>query len=219
MMGNNLYDGEKPIHKVRVSSFQLGETEITNWQYNIYAQQMKKRIEFGNWQPAGDNPVIYISWYDTQRYIAWLSEKTGLKYRLPTEAEWEFAAIGGIKSLHYRYSGSNDSVAVAWCFQNSKNRTQAVKNKRANELGLYDMNGNVWEWCSDFNSYIYYQACEKKGLVVNPQGPEGAELDSRTIRGGCWNMDGVDCNPSIRGHKQPDDGSLDFIGFRVAASK
>ena len=219
MMGSTEFEDEKPVHKVRLSPFNLAETEITNWQYNIYAQQKKQRIQQATWQFAGDNPVIYVSWYDAQRYVKWLSEKTGQKYRLPTEAEWEFAAKGGTKTHNYKHSGSNNPNDVAWSFENAKNRTQAIKSKLPNELGLFDMNGNVWEWCSDIKSAVYYKECEKQGLMIDPQGPIGKDEDSRSIRGGSWGYYAADCNSTIRGHNQPTDGSQDFIGFRVALSK
>ena len=129
---------------------------------------------------TGDNqcPVERVSWDDCQEFIKKLNRLTGKNFRLPTEAEWEYAARGGNKSKGYKYSGSNDADAVAWYNKNSGSKTQPVAQKQSNELGLYDMSGNVWEWCQDW--YGKYSSRSQSN-------PKGANTGSdRVLRGGSW---------------------------------
>ena len=164
-------DDEKPQHEVVLSDYFIGETQVT--------QALWTAVMGGN--PSdfiGDNkPVEYVSWYDCQNFIKKLNSKTGQLFRLPTEAEWEYAARGGIISRGYRYAGSDNIDEVAWHAENC-NETHLVKQKKANELGLYDMTGNVSEWCqSRYGSY-------RNRKETNPTGPsEGKE---RVLRGGDW---------------------------------
>ena len=143
--GSDAYDCEKPAHSETVSNFMIGETEVT--------QELWQAVMGSN--PSyftGDLqcPVEMVSWDDCQTFISRLNQLTGQNFRLPTEAEWEYAARGGNKSNGYKYSGSNDVNAVAWYVENSSGRTHSVKTKQPNELGIYDMSGNVWEWCQDY---------------------------------------------------------------------
>ena len=166
---------EKPIHSVTLSDYHIGETEVT--------QELWQAVMGSN--PSwfkGDNqrPVESVSWKACQKFIKKLNRLTGKEFRLPTEAEWEYAARGGkySKDYVYKYSGSNDADEVAWYGSNSGGKTHSVKTKKANELGLYDMSGNVREWCNDW--YGGYQSYSQ----TNPTGPSKGEY--RVLRGGSW---------------------------------
>ena len=139
-----------------------------------------------------------VSWNDTQDFIQKLNQQTGKKFRLPTEAEWEFAAKGGNQSKGYTYSGSNDLEKVAWYGKNSEGKTHEVGGKQANELGLYDMSGNVWEWCQDGYDKSYYENSPE----TNPKGVESSA--SRVLRGGSWGFnDASYCRVAFRNGNSP----------------
>jgi formylglycine-generating enzyme required for sulfatase activity len=175
--GDGVRDREKPVHQVTLSSYNIGQTEVT--------QELWKAVMGEN--PSyhvGDlqRPVEQVSWVDCQRFIEKLNQLTGKSFRLPTEAEWEYAARGGSKSEGYMFAGSNDMDVVAWYVDNSDNTTHPVATKAPNELGLYDMTGNVWEWVYDW--FAMYSADSQ----VNPTGPGTG--NNRVLRGGCWNGGG-----------------------------
>ena len=151
-------------------------------------------------------PVEEVSWEDSQEFISRLNSQTGRLFRLPTEAEWEFAARGGMKSREYKYSGSNNIDDVAWYIDNSDKKTHPVKTKRANELGLYDMSGNVWEWCQDWKSKY------KRRSQTNPVG--ATEGSHRVLRGGGWFNDAWGCRSSLRNFDTPLSHS-NRIGLRL----
>ena len=193
---------EKHSHSVTLSSYYIGETEVTQalWQAVMGSNPSKF---------TGDIrcPVEQVSWEDCQAFLSRLNSLTGQHFRLPTEAQWEYAARGGSKSRGYKYSGSNDLGSVAWYEGNSSSTTHPVKTKSPNELGLYDMSGNVWEWCQDwFGSY-------SSGSQTNPTGASSGSL--RVCRGGSWNYGARDCRVSNRGRDTPSNryGSL---GLRLA---
>ena len=171
--GSDADSDEKPVHSVTLPDYYIGQTEVT--------QELWEAVMGSN--PSyfkGDNqrPVEKVSWDDCQEFIEKLNRLTGKSFRLPTEAEWEYAARGGNKSKGYKYSGSNNPDAVAWYDDNSGGNTHTVAQKQSNELGLYDMSGNVWEWCQDW--YGNYSSNSQ----TNPTGPSTGS--HRVLRGGSW---------------------------------
>ena len=195
---------EKPKHQVTLSSYYIGETEVT--------QALWKAVMGNNpsWFKGDNLPVEKVSWEDCQTFIGKLNGLTGKSFRLPTEAEWEYAARGGKGSNHTQYSGGSMIDDVAWYDGNSGNKTHSVKTKRPNELGLYDMSGNVWEWCQDW--YGNYSS----NAQTNPTGPDSGS--GRVNRGGSWGSLERGCRSSLRdiispGHR------FNSLGFRLALSE
>ena len=186
--GSDAEDDEKPAHSVTLSSYYIGKTEVTQELWQAVMGNNPSRFK-GN-----RKPVECVSWDDCQTFISKLNSLTGKKFRLPTEAEWEFAARGGIKSQGYKYSGSNTLGDVAWYEENSGDTTHDVGTKSPNELGLYDMNGNVWEWCSDWYGDEYYGSSPSN----NPTGPGSGAF--RVCRGGSWDHGARYCRSSDRGN-------------------
>ena len=199
--GSDAYSDEKPVHSVTLSSFYIGKTEVT--------QALWKAVMGSN--PSnfrGDNlPVECVSWNDCQAFIRKLNALTGQNFRLPTEAEWEFACRGGNNSRGYKYSGSNYIDNVAWHDGNSGGKTHPVATKSPNELGIYDMSGNVDEWCSDW--YGDYTS----GAQTNPKGPYDGS--SRVRRGGSWDDYVRYCRSSSRFNLNTTYRYLN-LGFRLA---
>ena len=197
--GGECDNDERPAHNVTLSSYYIGETEVTQalWQAVMGNNP-------SNWR--GDNlPVDEVSWKKAQEFIEKLNQLTGRTFRLPTEAEWEYAARGGSKSRGYKYSGSNSIDAVAWYEDNSGKKTHPVKWKQANELGLYDMSGNVWEWCSDW--YGSYSSSSQR----DPEGPSTSS--HRVLRGGSWGDFAGSCRVLSRGYTAPNNSYyFDFDG-------
>lgn len=200
------YHDERPEHTVTLDSYSIGETEVTQelW-YAVMRENPSQHI-------GPTCPVENVSWDMCQVFIHRLDSLTGLNFRLPTEAEWEYAARGGDQSKHYQYAGGNHINEVAVYYNNSGDsiltgewnyqkqlsnncRTNVVRSKQPNELGLYDMSGNVWEWCSDL--YYRYSA----DPVTNPQGPENGER--RVCRGGSWGHSDRYCRVSRRMGNMP----------------
>jgi formylglycine-generating enzyme required for sulfatase activity len=212
-MGSNESSEEKPIHSVALSSFKMGKYEVTVAQYKAYCKdsgtQMPKAPSWG-WKDT--HPMVNINFDDANAYCNWMSEKTGKDYRLPTEAEWEFAARGGNNSNNYTYSGSNDLEQVGWSTDNSGGSTQACGRKSPNELGLYDMSGNVSEWCKDWYDPSYYSNSPSS----NPRGPSyGFE---RVLRGCSWYYLYSNCRVAYR-YNYPPSYRFDHCGFRVVLSQ
>ena len=198
------YGDEKPTHQVTLSSYYIGETEVTQALWEAVMGKKPSRFKGDN------NPVEKVSWNDCQKFISKLNSLTGQKFRLPTEAEWEYAARGGNKSRGYQYSGSNNLDDVAWCSNNSDSKTHPVKTKQPNELGIYDMSGNVWEWCQDwFGSY-------DSGSQTNPQGPSSGS--NRVDRGGGWGTGARDCRSALRDYDTPGDRNF-HLGLRLVLSE
>jgi formylglycine-generating enzyme required for sulfatase activity/tRNA A-37 threonylcarbamoyl transferase component Bud32 len=197
-------DNERPVHAVTLSSFYIGKYEVTQAQWR---EVMGSNPSY--FTNCDQCPVEQVSWNDVKDYIQKLNAKTGKQYRLPTEAEWEFAARGGNQSKGYTYSGSNDLQAVAWFRENTKSKTYIVGQRQANELGIHDMSGNVWEWCSDW--YGDYKGQSR----TNPTGPPSG--DFRVLRGGCWSNFAQNCRSADRGRGSP--GNRDrSSGFRLVLS-
>ena len=216
-------DDEKLVHSVTVSDFNIGKYEVTQGEYEAVMGKNPAK-SYG----IGDNyPVYYVSWYDAVEFCNKRSDKEGLNrcysgsgenikcdfdangYRLPTEAEWEFAARGGNKSKGYKYAGGNDLKQVAWYSYNSGNKTHSAEGKQANELGIYDMSGNVWEWCWD--QYGDYSS----GSQNNPRGSSSGSY--RVNRGGSWYNYASNCRLANRNCNSPGN-SYNDLGFRIACS-
>ncbi|PID95479.1 MAG: hypothetical protein CSA94_01405 [Bacteroidetes bacterium] len=226
-MGSNNGDSdEKPIHSVTVRDFYIGKYEVTNAQYAEFLNAKGNQIDSGNtWldinssycqiEKVGNKfqaksgketyPVIEVTWYGARAYAQWVGG------RLPTEAEWEYAARGGNQSQGYKYSGSNNIDDVAWYSSNtsgSNPRTQVVGTKQPNELDIYDMSGNVWEWCEDTWHGNYNGAPTDGSAWVD------SNYTSRVVRGGSWNYFASYCRVAYRLSNNPNNSS-DNYGFRV----
>lgn len=191
-----------PEHQVTLSDYYIGQTEVTQ---ELWAAVMGSNPSYDTTNPL--YPVNSVSWEDCASFISQLNALTGLQFRLPTEAEWEFAAQGGTKSRGYVYAGSNDLDEVAWFYDNSDNTCHPVATKLANELGLYDMNGNIEEWCNDWYSLYTEEA------VVNPTGPETGV--SRIHRGGRWSGGERFCRLTRRDGFRPN-VIRNYMGLRLA---
>ena len=199
--GSGIPDGEKPVHSVTLSGYYIGKTEVTQALWMAVMGSNPSRFK-------GDYlPVEQVSWDDCQEFIRKLNALTGQNFRLPTEAEWEFACRGGNNSRGYKYSGSNDIDNVAWYDGNSGYKTHPVATKLPNELGIYDMTGNVWEWCSDW--YGDYSS----GAQTNPKGPYDGS--ARVYRGGSWGSRTRYFRSSSRGYYGPGDCN-DYLGLRLS---
>ena len=208
-MGNDsdnfLLSAEKPVHSVTVSDFSIGKYPVTQAQWTAVMG-----YNYSNFK--GDNlPVENVSWDDVQRFISRLNSATGKTYRLPTEAEWEYAARGGTESKGYRFAGSDNINEVAWHRNNSNRKTHPVGGKKPNELEIYDMSGNIGEWVSDW--FGYYTAEAK----TNPEGPPAGDV--RIRRGGSWSSAYVEYNSVTSRLTDSPEMRSEQIGFRLAISE
>lgn len=212
IMGSGEYEDEAK-HRVSLSSYFIGQTQVT--------QELWEAVMGGN--PSKfrgfDRPVESVSWNDCQEFVKKLNdllkaERANLCFSLPTESQWEYAARGGKESKEskgYMYSGSNNLNEVAWYEGNSGKKTYPVKQKKANELGLYDMSGNVWEWCNDWYEKNYPTVPQ-----TDPKGPQGGQ--SRVMRGGSWYRNAVECRSALRSCSSPGNAG-DGLGLRLALSR
>lgn len=215
-MGDNTYIFDRPAHQVTLSDFCIGQTEVTQelW-FAVMGINPSWFCSAEGYEDDLQRPVEEVSWYDCQDFIAKLNRLTGRNFRLPTEAEWEFAARGGNKSKGYRYAGSNDLSEVSWYWDDIPTQeegmagygTQRVGLKKPNELGLYDMSGNVIEWCQDW--FDYYSGEPQ----VNPTGPKTGEY--RILRGGSWHLDVLNNQIAVRNRAYPSKIAID-AGLRLA---
>jgi formylglycine-generating enzyme required for sulfatase activity len=206
MMGSNGGEfDEKPAHRVRVSDFYLAKTEVTQAQWRT-VMGVNPSIFNG----CEECPVERVSWNDVQDFLRKASQMTGLDLRLPTEAEWEYAAGGGEE--HQMWAGTSKPLKVgdyAWFIRNSGKETHPVGSKKPNRYGLYDMSGNVWEWCSDYYDRDYYH----ESPIIDPKGPSSGKY--RVLRGGSWYFNRVNNRVTVRNWHLPIRRYLDY-GFRVA---
>ena len=207
--GSDGIDRERPVHEVTLDSYSIGQTEVTQ---DLWTAVMGSNPSYFR---GGQYPVERVSWTECQTFIAQLNVMTGRDFRLPTEAEWEFAARGGSESLDYKYAGGNEVATVAWYSGNDSWQTKGtgtygthpVATRNPNELMLYDMSGNVHEWCQDwFGDY-------ESGAQVNPAGPSAGS--DRVYRGGSWYFDEWFCRVSFRNGVAPGYQSYG-IGLRLA---
>ena len=207
-MGSREGNGdEQPIHTVTVNSFYIAKFEITQSHWFTLMN-----IRHKSFNGCDDCPVEGVSWQDIQKFIKRINEATDRNYRLPTEAEWEYAAKGGKYSKHYLYAGSDTIENVGWFNENSEGKLQPVGKKKPNELGLYDMTGNVWEWCSDWYGENFYARSPK----VNPVGPSFGT--DKILRGGGFRDYIRRCRSTYRGYHLPNNRSSGD-GFRLAISE
>ena len=197
---------ERPEHKVLLSTYYIGETEVTQalWQAVMGSNP--------SYHKGANLPVEQVSWNDCQTFITKLNELTGKKFRLPTEAEWEYAARGGKKSKDYLYSGSDTIGVMGWYDENSSFKTHEVATKAPNELGIYDMSGNVWEWCQDWYGSYLSPSGYNSSVQTNPTGP--ASGSDRVKRGGCCYCDYYSSRVTYRSRNVPS-GTFSSIGLRL----
>ena len=225
-MGSNreaASEDERPVHKVRISNpFWVGKYEVTEGQYRKFLQATgysdKSSSAFSQGisdiTAESNFPIVWVSWHESVAFCEWLTQRErqagrlpqGYRYRLPTEAEWEYAARGGHKAQDYIYSGSDNVDAVAWYSKNSGRRYHKVGQKKPNELGIHDMSGNVWEWCLD--GYGLYKSTN----AVDPVDTEDTSF--RVFRGGGWSGPANYCRTKRR-FKLPPDKAYNIVGFRV----
>jgi formylglycine-generating enzyme required for sulfatase activity len=201
--GSDCFDSEKPAHSVTLSSYYMGKYEVTQGLYKAVTGSNPSYFK------GDDLPVEPVSWEDAQDFIVRLNSLTGKRFRLPTEAEWEFAARGGIQTRNTKYSGAYSPDDCAWYKNNSGSQTHSVGTKKANELGIYDMSGNVWEWCNDW--YGGYSNSSQ----TNPTGPTSGSY--RVFRGGSWGIYAQYCRVANRSNNSPGLRNS-YLGFRLACS-
>jgi formylglycine-generating enzyme required for sulfatase activity len=202
------YYWEKPAHEVTLTKdYYIGKYEVTQRLWKEVMGTNIKAQDCGSYGIGDEYPMYCVSWNNVQAFITALNQRTGKNYRLPTEAEWEYAARGGASGVNdnYEYAGSNTIDDVAWYYNNSGSGTKPVGGKSPNQLGIYDMSGNVWEWVSDW--YGEYTSWAE----TNPQGSESGS--SRVGRGGSWGHGAGDCRVSYRDNNSPD--YLFSMGFRL----
>jgi formylglycine-generating enzyme required for sulfatase activity len=233
---NDCNNDELPVHQVTLHDFYIGKTEVTVGQFKAFVDATNYQTEaekdggsyiweasgwvkipgadwrcdiMGQKRPSSDYhyPVIHISWNDAMAFVNWLNGVTKSRYYLPTEAEWEFAARGGLNSGGYIYAGSNNLGEVGWYGANSNFTVHPVSKKKPNELELHDMSGNVWEWCADW--YGKYASSNQS----NPQGPPKGNY--RIFRGGSWLLGPMYCRVSARSNSTASFRNA-YLGFRLA---
>jgi formylglycine-generating enzyme required for sulfatase activity len=213
-MGDTEMEGEKdeqPTHQVTLKTFKIAKTETTVAQWRAYCNATGRAMpETPSWGWIDNHPIVNVNYSDAMAYCDWLAEKMDADYRLPIEAEWEYAARGGKGSKGTKYSGGRSLENAGWYIANSNRKTNSVATKNPNELGIYDMSGNVWEWCKDW--YGDYSSAAQ----TNPKGATSSS--SRVLRGGSWNYTASNCRVAVRDDYDPTDRD-DDCGFRVVLSQ
>ena len=203
LMGSEAYARENPVHKIVVADFELSKYQVTQGQWLAVMGENPSHC-----QEDLRLPVEQISWDDAMAFVFKLNELTGKKYRLPRENEWEFAARGGNLSKNFKHVGSDNLAEVAWFNGNSEFKTHVVGTKLPNELGIYDMNGNVWEWCADRVPKAY----EEPDRI--PTWEEDANSKNRILRGGSYINYAVFVRPTYRWIDRPDSVE-NYVGMRL----
>lgn len=236
-IGDEAYEDSQPLQQIEVPDFRLGKYPVTNAEFVCFMRdyrsatvkagpyQGQEIIEGDSWsmqraedgwfvdEQYKDHPVINVSWYGANAYAEWLSQKSGNRYRLPSESEWEYAARGGQQSKFFKYAGSNNIKEVAWFNQNSPEQTLPVGLKKANELGLHDMSGNVREWCADHWRANYNDIPKDGRPYIDPDNFE-KDYFFAVVRGGSWNYINVYCRVSYRFNWLPYNRNSN-VGFRL----
>lgn len=224
MGSNDGYEDEQPIHNVTLNDFYISKYEITVAQYKKFCKATGRRFpqspnrswytehsQIREWVWRDNHPIVNVSWNDANAYCQWLSSETGENFSLPTEAQWEYAAKGGAKSNNYEYAGSSNIEKVAWFDETTFERgTKPVGQLSPNELGIYDMSGNVFEWCKDF--YGEYSSKNQN----NPQGAKSGQY--KTIRGGSWYYIDEFCRITQRDSPKATLKKFNY-GFRIVKNK
>jgi formylglycine-generating enzyme required for sulfatase activity len=218
MGGNDGESNEKPVHSVTVSDFYMGKYEVTFAQYDVYCEATGKSKPNDSGWGRGNRPVINVSWFDSDAYCKWLSQKTGKTYRLPTEAEWEYAARAGATApfntgncLSTSQANYDGNYPYTGCSKGEyTGKTLPVGSFSPNAWGLFDMHGNVWEWCSDWYDAGYYANSPRN----NPPGGSSGAIPVRVLRGGSWYSYALFCRVSYRSYGNPD-SSYNYFGFRL----
>lgn len=220
---------EKPVRQVTLSTFMMSKYEVSTYEWKQYAKENGIQLAATDWKANDNLPITNITWLQAIKYCNWLSTKQGLTpaytqrggqyacdfnangFRLPTEAEWEFAARGGNKSKGYKYAGADDMQNISWNKANSKGQPHPYGTKLPNELGIFDLTGNVWEWCWDWYNPDYYKFNETK----DPKGPINGE--KKISRGGSWDSTPSYARTSNRMNTYPDT-TYPFYGLRLVRS-
>jgi formylglycine-generating enzyme required for sulfatase activity len=214
-MGSNQNDDEKPIHEVNIKPFAMGKFDVTLGEFKAFVNATNysvKKVNHCNWESGkfAENdrqPVQCVSWEDATKYAEWLSKKTAKKYRLPTEAEWEYAARANTSTKWSFGDNESDLKDYAWYNVNSDSKTHEVGGRNPNGFGLHDMHGNVWEWtCSDYGKYSKnnHLECSSKNDAI------------KSLRGGSWVINAVSCRSAVRSRNTPDNRG-NYVGFRVVS--
>ncbi|MFD1628303.1 formylglycine-generating enzyme family protein [Pseudopedobacter beijingensis] len=199
--------GKQNSQTVKINNYFISAFEVTVSEYQLFVKETDRSMPpEPKWGWKKDHPIVNVTYEEALAYCEWLSKKNNSTFRLPTEVEWEYAARGGKKSKNYKFSGSNNPSRVAWFRVNSGNKTYAVGKKKANELGLYDMSGNAWEWCMDW--YKEYTA-DKGDEIIDLEKASG-----KIVRGGAANRLSPYCKLTKRLASYSDCRSA-FNGFRV----
>lgn len=205
------FSDEIPPHTVFVDGFSIGKTEVTVLQWKTYCEETSKEMpKAPEWGWADDQPIVNVSWDEAVAYCNWLSSKLGKKYRLPTEAEWEYAAQGGKLSKGYKYSGGQWMDSLGWFVTNSDKKTHPVAQKRPNELGLFDMSGNALEWTQDWGLRKYTSES-----LRNPSGKENGT--EKAVKGGAYNYAATVCRVPYRLSWEPETKRVS-LGLRVVCT-